>query len=70
MRLSEQLVGEELVAVISQKRLDAALGYQLAAQHRRVEQLPVRVALALHPHSLKNSRPNREHPTADSSTGS
>jgi hypothetical protein len=24
-----------------------------------------RIALALHAHSLKNTRPNREHPTAD-----
>jgi hypothetical protein len=66
----EHLVGEQLVAVIGQKGLDAAIWDELAAQGRRVEKLTVGVAVSLHPPILDDRRLNREYRTAICSTGS
>jgi hypothetical protein len=54
--------------VIGQERFNAAVGHQLAAQRRRVQQLAVRVSLALHPASLNSPPPDREHRRPISST--
>jgi hypothetical protein len=59
-----QLVGEQLLTVIGQERLDASLRDELATQRRRVEQLTVGIASSLHVRSLAVRAPDREHPRA------
>ena len=67
-QVGEQLVREQLAAMISQERLDAALRHQLAAQRRRVQQLPSSDRSCPAPTQSSPAPPNREHPRADSST--
>lgn len=67
-QVGEQLVGKQLVAVVGQERLDAAFGYQLGAQGGGVEQLTVRVALALHASSLEEPGGKSRAPTPGCST--
>src|SRR5437867_3038951 len=63
----EQLVGEQLLAVVSQERLDASFWDQLAAQGRRIEQLSVGFASSLHVRSVGRRPPNSEHLRANCS---
>ena len=44
----EHLVGEQLVAMVRQERLDAPLGHELSAERRRVEQFTIEFAEPLH----------------------
>ena len=43
-QIREQLVGEQLLAMLSQERVHRVVRHQMAAQRRRVQQLPVRIA--------------------------
>jgi hypothetical protein len=51
----EHLIGEELVAMVGEKRLDAPIGHELTAQCRRVEQFTVEFAESLHPTILDDT---------------
>ena len=57
----EHVVGEEPPTVIGQEGLDAALGNELAAQGRRVEELSIGIAMCLHLPILYDAGSNREH---------
>ncbi len=59
--VGEHLVGEQLLAVVGQERLDRSFWHQLAAQSRSVEKLTVGIALPLHLPILDDSPTNREH---------
>jgi hypothetical protein len=45
--------------------VDRPSGHQMPAQRRRIQQLPVRIALAQHPPSFSHTTRKREHPPAD-----
>ena len=66
-QVGEQLIGEQLLAVIGEERLDAALWDELAAEGRRIKQLTIGIAVSLHAQSLAARAPDREHPEAISS---
>jgi hypothetical protein len=52
----EHLVGEQLVAVVSQERFDAPLGHELSTERRRVEQFTIEFAESLHTSILDDRR--------------
>ena len=64
----EHLVGEQIMAVISQERLDTSVWDKLATQCRSVEQLRVGFASSLHPSILDHPGSNREHRSENCST--
>jgi hypothetical protein len=57
----EHLVGEQLVSVVREERLDAAVGNELATKRRCIEELPVGTAMSLHLTILDDRWSNREH---------
>jgi hypothetical protein len=57
----EHRIGEQIVAVIGQERLDASIRDELSAEGRGVEQLRVGFAVSLHPPILDHPGSNREH---------
>ncbi len=61
-QVGEQLIGEQLLAMIGEERLDAALWDELAAEGRRIKQLTIGIAVSLHAQSLAARAPDREHP--------
>lgn len=67
-QISEHLIVEQIAAVISEKRVHRVVHHQMAAQTSRVQQLDVRIALALHAPVLFDPHENREHQRANSST--
>jgi hypothetical protein len=64
----EHVIGEQLVAVVRQERLDASFGNELTTQCCRVEELTAGIAMALHLPILGDRHRNREHRSWISST--
>ena len=64
----EHLVGEQLVAVVSQERLHASFGHELAAECRRVEQFTVEFAESLHVTILDDQPCKTRHCAPNKST--
>ena len=66
-QVREQLVGVQLVLVIGQERLHAAIRNELPAQGRCVQELTVGIAMSLHVWSVRSGGDRREHPRTNCS---
>ena len=61
-QISEHVIRKQTSPVLSQKRVHRSLRHQMRTQRRRIQQLTIRNRRTLHPPSIFDPNPKREHP--------